>query len=191
MKPPKINTTRATGVNKKSRESHAVSGLRFIVEDFRPRALPDAHGFAAFEAPNPVNVCAFYRDHIETDPGYEKEKEHVVVICYNAKLQITGWHMVSIGTVSEANCHPREVLRPVIVKAAYAFVLCHNHPSGNPMPSKADRNITDRINKAADIIGIEMMDHVIIGDSAAKRAACYSFCHRDTYAAAGKIAGAA
>jgi DNA repair protein RadC len=153
--------------------------------------LPDAHGPAVYDASSPEEICGFYRDHIESDPGYEKEKEHVVVICFNCRLEITGWHMVSIGSLFQSTCHPREVLRPVIVKSAYAFALCHNHPSGDPRPSPPDRTLTEQINKAANIIGIEMLDHVIIGDTAAKRAACYSFAARDICAPAGKLGGVA
>jgi DNA repair protein RadC len=191
MKTPKNTPTRAAGIGKKYSESQTDSGLRFIVEDFSPKAIPGSHSVASYEASSPDKICEFYRDYIETDLGYEKEKEHVVVICFNTKIEITGWHMVSIGSLAESTCHPREVLRPVIVKSSHAFVLCHNHPSGNPSPSQADRAMTKRINQAADTIGIEMLDHVIIGDSSAKQATAYSFAAGHTFAAPVKIGGAA
>jgi DNA repair protein RadC len=66
--------------------------------------------------------------------------------------------------------HPRDVLRPALVHAAWGFILVHNHPSGDPTPSDADFRMTRRIREAADVIGIKFLDHVIIG------------CHSDTRA---------
>jgi DNA repair protein RadC len=70
---------------------------------------------------------------------------------------------ISKGTVNESLAHPREIFRPVIALSAYAFVLVHNHPSGNPTPSEADIRLTRRLTEGARILQINMLDHVIVG----------------------------
>ena len=60
-------------------------------------------------------------------------------------------------------CHPREILRPVVVAAGYAFVIAHNHPSGEPSPSDSDRRVTQRIKDAASTLMVHLLDHVVIG----------------------------
>ena len=70
---------------------------------------------------------------------------------------------VSVGSVSETIAHPREILRPALLHSATSFILVHNHPSGDPQPSAADRTLTRRVSEAAGIIQIAFLDHVIIG----------------------------
>ena len=89
--------------------------------------------------------------------------ENALVVTVNSRLEHTSTTTVSIGTVNETTAHPREILRPVISRNAYGFILIHNHPSGDPSPSRADHTITDRLAKAAEIMQIRLVDHVIIG----------------------------
>jgi DNA repair protein RadC len=89
--------------------------------------------------------------------------EQVLVVSLDTRLRHTGTTVVSIGTVNEAAAHPREILRPIITRNAYAFILIHNHPSGDPTPSRADYRITENLVKAADLMQIRLIDHVIIG----------------------------
>jgi DNA repair protein RadC len=70
---------------------------------------------------------------------------------------------ISRGTVNQSLAHPREIFRPAIVHSAYAFVLVHNHPSGNTSPSEADMQLTRRVVAAAEILQINFLDHVIVG----------------------------
>jgi len=79
------------------------------------------------------------------------------------------------GTLDESLVHPREIFRPVIVHAAAGFVLVHNHPSGDPMPSTADVRLTKRVVKGARILGVEFLDHVIVGRRIGKRPGYFSF----------------
>lgn len=92
------------------------------------------------------------------------QKETLMVIIVNTRLNAVGHHIVSIGTVNESMAHPREILRPVIIQAGYGFILAHNHPSGDPSPSSADRVITKRVREAADIMQLNFLDHVIVPD---------------------------
>lgn len=101
--------------------------------------------------------------------------EHALVITLNSRLEHTSTTTISVGTVNETLAHPREVLRPVISRNAYAFILLHNHPSGDPSPSSADHSITQSLTKAAAIMNIRFMDHLIIGRPAPGRSPFFSF----------------
>ena len=83
--------------------------------------------------------------------------------------------LISQGTVNQTTCHPRDVLRPVINSQAYGFVLVHNHPSGDPSPSIADDEMTRIIIKAADLMQVRFVDHVIIGQSIDGKDPYYSY----------------
>lgn len=90
-------------------------------------------------------------------------QEQVRVAVVDARLKHIGSELVSMGTVSESSAHPREVLRPVVTRGGYGFVLLHNHPSGDPSPSRADEIVTRRLADAAMLMQVAFLDHVIIG----------------------------
>ena len=94
---------------------------------------------------------------------YDAEKEHAVVFALDSRLRVKGFFLVSVGTLNEAHIHPREVFRPLVACAAASFVIMHNHPTGNPSPSDADRRVTKRLIEAERIMGIAMNDHIIHG----------------------------
>ncbi|MFQ5481697.1 MAG: DNA repair protein RadC [Nitrospinaceae bacterium] len=90
-------------------------------------------------------------------------KEVVKVVLLNPKLHIIKDLTVSEGSVNASIVHPREVMVPAIKESASSIVLLHNHPSGDPNPSAADIEITHRVSKTGEIIGIQLVDHIIIG----------------------------
>ena len=94
---------------------------------------------------------------------YEK-REMLIALLLNVKGEIESKVVISIGELAGTSVHPREVLSPAIRKGAAAVIIAHNHPSGDPTPSEDDIVATRRIDEAARIIGIKLMDHVIIGD---------------------------
>lgn len=102
-------------------------------------------------------------------------QEQVVVALLNSRLQHDGTEIISKGTVNESSAHPREVMRPVIRRNAYGFVMIHNHPSGDPTPSRADEQVTRRMVEASSLMQVKFLDHVIIGRPGAGRAAYFSF----------------
>ena len=93
-------------------------------------------------------------------------QEVFVVIGLNAKNKVIRRHLVSLGTVSSALVHPRECFRPLIMDGASALILAHNHPSGDPTPSSEDIKVTRQLISAGEVIGIKVLDHVIIGNTA-------------------------
>jgi DNA repair protein RadC len=90
-------------------------------------------------------------------------QEVLRVVLLDAKQRLVTMVDISKGTLNEAIAHPREIFRPVITHSAFSFILVHNHPSGDPLPSEADVRLTRRILEASKILQIQLMDHVIIG----------------------------
>jgi DNA repair protein RadC len=93
----------------------------------------------------------------------DRDKEHFWAIGLTTKNLVKYIELVSLGTLSTAIIHPRETYRMAVMQAAAHLVVAHNHPSGDPTPSHEDIAITQRLQAAGDIIGIELLDHVIIG----------------------------
>ena len=94
------------------------------------------------------------------------KKEHFKVLLINAKGEILEEHEVSIGDLCSTPVHPREVFCQAIKRSAAAVLFVHNHPSGDPTPSRQDVETTKRLVEAAKILGIRVLDHIIIGDGA-------------------------
>jgi DNA repair protein RadC len=90
-------------------------------------------------------------------------KEHFVVMGLNVKNNIIFTETVSIGTLNSAIVHPREVYRPLIKRNAASAIVFHSHPSGNPTPSREDIEVTKRLKEVGDIVGVELIDHLVIG----------------------------
>lgn len=93
------------------------------------------------------------------------DREHFRAILLNTKNQVVTVDNVSVGTLNSSTVHPRELFRNAIKRSAAALILLHNHPSGDPAPSREDIDITERLVQAGKIVGIEVLDHVIIGDN--------------------------
>lgn len=91
-------------------------------------------------------------------------KEQFVAVFLNTKNRIIGEEIISEGTLTGSLVHPREVYQPAILRHAAAIVVAHNHPSGDPNPSREDRELTAMLYKAGKNLGIPLLDHVVIGD---------------------------
>jgi len=92
------------------------------------------------------------------------KKEHFVCLFLNTKNHIIGKETLSMGTLNASLVHPREVFRAAIRSSSASIICLHNHPSGDPSPSKEDIQITQRLVEAGTLLGIEILDHLIIGD---------------------------
>lgn len=92
-------------------------------------------------------------------------KEHFYTVTLNTKMKITGVNLVAVGTLDSAPVHPREVFTSALTTPDTAgLIIVHNHPSGDTTPSREDIKVTERIQKASEILGIKLLDHIIIGD---------------------------
>jgi DNA repair protein RadC len=92
------------------------------------------------------------------------DRENFVAMLLNTKNEVIETPTISVGTLSASLVHPREVFKPAIRASAASVILAHNHPSGNVEPSREDREVTKRLARAAELLGIELLDHVIVGD---------------------------
>lgn len=104
--------------------------------------------------------------HLIRDFLQDSDREKFVVVYLNTKNEPTAIHTVSIGTLNSALVHVREVFKGAILSNSASMILSHNHPSGNNVyPSSEDLQITERLVEAGKIIGIEILDHLIIGST--------------------------
>ncbi|GIP16919.1 UPF0758 protein [Paenibacillus montaniterrae] len=92
------------------------------------------------------------------------KKEHFICLFLNTKNHIVGKETLSMGTLNASLVHPREVFRAAIRSSSASIICIHNHPSGDPSPSPEDIQITKRLAEAGSLLGIEILDHLIIGD---------------------------
>lgn len=112
-----------------------------------------------YKVGNPWDIYTYFMGELR----YQK-KEIFKVILLNTKNEILCDKNVSIGSLNSSIVHPREVFLEPIKRSANAIILMHNHPSGNPKPSTQDLLVTERLIKCGDMLGIEILDHIIIGD---------------------------
>lgn len=109
-------------------------------------------------------------------PDLQCERQEVLTaVLLDTRYQLILTEKVTKGSVNESVAHPREIFRPAIIHSAYALIVAHNHPSGDPSPSEADRRITRQLAQAAECLGIRLLDHIIIGNSEGGRQPYTSF----------------
>ncbi|WP_198038741.1 RadC family protein [Planococcus lenghuensis] len=92
------------------------------------------------------------------------KQEHFVVLFLNIKNQIMHKQTIFVGSLNASIVHPREIFREAVRRSSASIICAHNHPSGNPTPSPEDIDVTKRLAEAGSIVGVELLDHVIIGD---------------------------
>lgn len=90
-------------------------------------------------------------------------RESFYVVLLDVRSRVIGLRVVSTGVVDSAPVHPREVFGPAVREAAVAVVIAHNHPSGDPAPSQQDQQVTERLQAAGRLLGIDVLDHVVVG----------------------------
>lgn len=93
------------------------------------------------------------------------DQEHFIALFLNTKNQIIHSQTIFIGTLNSSVVHPREIFREAVRRSSASLIVAHNHPSGDPTPSPEDINVTKRLVEAGKIMGIDLLDHLIIGDN--------------------------
>ena len=121
----------------------------------------------------PAKVVDYLRDAFDENPVVET----FMVVLLNRKGYPIGRHTVTVGTATGSLVHPRETFKAAILARATGVIAAHNHPGGDPAPSAADLQVTRRLREAAQILDIDLVDHVVIGDPGADPAhrGYYSF----------------
>ena len=90
--------------------------------------------------------------------------ERFLVVLLDGRHRVLRQELVSQGTLTASLVHPREVFRPALREAAAALILVHNHPSGDPTPSREDREVTARLRRAGELLGVPVLDHVVVAE---------------------------
>lgn len=92
------------------------------------------------------------------------QREEVWILLLDVKHRVMGVHAVAVGHLSGAPVHPRELFKEAVRRSCHAVIVVHNHPSGDPTPSADDVALTKRLREAGKILGVELLDHIVIGD---------------------------
>lgn len=108
---------------------------------------------------SPFDTYVLLKDFLE-----DSDREKLLVVCLDTKNQPINISTVSVGTLNSSLVHPREIFKTAILSNSNQIILAHNHPSGISAPSSEDKAMTNRISKAGEILGIELIDHVIVGN---------------------------
>jgi DNA repair protein RadC len=126
---------------------------------------------------SPVAAARFVRLLLANDA-----REHFVAILLDGRHRPIAYQVVSIGTATSSLVHPREVFQTAVGLGAVAIVLAHSHPSGDPTPSSEDREVTARLVRAGEILGIRILDHVVVAErgSCSLRETCPELFDRES-----------
>lgn len=108
---------------------------------------------------NPVTIAKYYMERLR-----HEEQELLICMMLDGRNHLLGEQLISKGTVNATLVTPREIYVEALRYHAVGLILVHNHPSGDPMPSQCDEEVTRRIFKAGELLGIHLLDHIIIGD---------------------------
>ena len=108
---------------------------------------------------SPVDVARFIRRVVGSDA-----REHFVTLMLDGRHRPIGYQRVSVGTATASLVHPREVFQTAIGLGAVALIVAHNHPSGDPSPSREDREVVSRLVQAGVLLGIPLLDSVVVAD---------------------------
>lgn len=92
----------------------------------------------------------------------DSDREKFVVLCLDTRKQPTAISTVAVGTLNDCLVHPREVFKIAILSNAASIIVYHNHPGGDPTPSQSDLNVTNKLVGAGEVMGIQVLDHIII-----------------------------
>ncbi len=103
------------------------------------------------------------------------DREVLKVALLDTKLRLILLENVALGSLNECVAHPREIFKPALIHSAYAVVVIHNHPSGDPAPSQADHRLTRQLSEAARLLQINLVDHLVIGSPEGGRQPYFSF----------------
>lgn len=94
----------------------------------------------------------------------EQKKEKFITLYLDTKNQILKEEVVSIGSLNASIVHPREVFKAALLESSASVIMVHNHPSGDPSPSREDIMVTEKMVEGGKLLGIDVLDHIIIGD---------------------------
>jgi DNA repair protein RadC len=113
---------------------------------------------------NSKALAEIFHKILKAEPEIDRMKEHFWGLYFDARDNIVRIELIGLGILDAQVIHPRETFRPAIESSAYGVVVAHNHPSGDIEPSNNDIEVTERLEKAAEILGFTFRDHIIINE---------------------------
>lgn len=113
-----------------------------------------------YQIKNPNDAYELVKDELAA-----LDREVFIVVSLNVRNKVLGLNVVSIGSINSSLVHPREVFKSAILLNASCIILLHNHPSGEIEPSKNDIELTKRLVEAGEVIGIDVIDHIVVGNT--------------------------
>lgn len=132
--------------------------LKYIVPEMRLALIKEPGG-----KPLPIGCPEDLEKFVAPLKMYSEE--HFVAFHLDAKNAVTGYHVVSHGTVSASLVHPREVFKAALLANSHALIVAHNHPAGSLTPSSEDIEVTETLIKAGDLMGVRVIDHIIVSSN--------------------------
>lgn len=146
-------------LRKESKDQVKAMKIQAMFEFFRRTNKLQKNGFKQ-KIKTAENVFNYYVDELR-----DKKKEHFYALFLDTKNRIISEECISVGTLNSSLIHPREVFNPAIKASSNSVIFVHNHPSGDCKPSKEDEEVTKMLCNAGDLLGINVLDHVIIGNN--------------------------
>lgn len=137
-----------------------VKALQIVCIVELSKRLSKASAIKGLDFSSAAKIAEYYMEDLR-----HHQQEHMKLLMLNTKARLIGETDISKGTVNASLVSPRELFIEALQKNAVSIILLHNHPSGDPTPSKEDILITKRIKEAGNLIGIELLDHIIIGNN--------------------------
>jgi DNA repair protein RadC len=110
-----------------------------------------------------VNVANLLQNWLLSLDDVDRDKEHFFTVLFDTRNNLKAVDVISVGTINASLVHPREVYKRAILESAVWLIIAHNHPSGDNEPSEEDLKVTERLVDAGKILGIELLDHIILG----------------------------
>ncbi len=145
---------------KKMKGIGRVKAIQLVCVSELAKRLAKARACEMLQFTCPASIAKYYME----DMRHERQ-EVMKLLMLNTKSRLIGESDISKGTVNASLITPRELFIEALQKNAVSIIILHNHPSGDPNPSREDRLITERIRQAGDLIGIELLDHIVIGNN--------------------------
>jgi DNA repair protein RadC len=159
-----VTTTQTTDA---SRASHAGSAANPARSGFQTDAHRKYFTNVDIRITRPLDAVRLCREMLATEDAIDRDKEHYYAIHLNTRSKVTLIEVVSVGTLQSSLVHPRETFRRAIAEGSASIIIAHNHPSGEVDPSDNDTQVTKLMFDAGEIIGIDVLDHVVFSDSKA------------------------
>jgi DNA repair protein RadC len=140
-----------------------------LPKEFKVIALRECAGAGISMCDTPELVAEYWRRNVATQPHFSPLVESLYILTLNTRRRVTGHYLCATGTLDTILCHPREVFRAAVIAGAAAIILTHNHPSGDPGPSEGDIKATREMIRGGQLLKVDVLDHVIMGDTAVHR----------------------